>query len=589
VVGLIACAGVLAVTPVNAERQARDTERLSKDWKQTSAGDIQVLGPVSEGDLRGALQEIRIFREVFSGLLPHLKVTSPNPTRVYVFSDAPALRRFAPRDSRGRPQQNIRGYFASTADVNIIAVGGTDRALIYHEFAHYLLSRNLHSLPMWLSEGLAEFYSTFTIDQAKGEGIIGRTPSERLRMLRSGQFRYVPIKQVIEPSSEDMARLRKFPEGMGMFYAESWALVHYLLLGREPKIPGAFGRMVAAIENGTGTTQAIQTAFKVDLPGLENELKAYLRRPGYSAVALDVKTSAAAPPPVQPMREADARYLQGDLLVRAGAVDQAATELQAALAIDPAHTDARVTAARLLLQQQKRDEAIRSLQEIATSASANFSAAYYLAAALAGDWRHDEAQTMYSRAAELKPESIEAWMGLSVAAMALGRTAQADSAMAQVLQRTSDPDMYRTRALAALAVGADAIAAADTRRYLEISGWSDETAIYAAFVGAIAHLRLRQSDEARDLLTSARTASASLPWALQVTDFLDARLSPADFLAKAKSDGEKTEAHAYIAFRAEIEGRKDEAVTHFQWVVDRGVPAYYEYGMARGALKRLQR
>jgi len=33
--------------------------------------------------------------------------------------------------------------------------------------------------------------------------------------------------------------------------------------------------------------------------------------------------------------------------------------------------------------------------------------------------------------------------------------------------------MYRQHAYAALAVGADAIAAADTRRYLEITGWSD--------------------------------------------------------------------------------------------------------------------
>ena len=133
------------------------------------------------------------------------------------------------------------------------------------------------------------------------------------------------------------------------------------------------------------------------------------------------------------------------------------------------------------------------------------------------------------------------------------------------------------------------IAAADTRRYLAVTGWSGETAIYTAFVGAIAHLRLHQADEARELLTAARAASGSLPWTLQLIDFLDARLSPADFLAKAKSDGEKTEAHAYIAFKAEIEGRKGEAITHFQWVIDHGVPSYDEYGMAHAVLRRLQR
>jgi len=65
--------------------------------------------------------------------------------------------------------------------------------------------------------------------------------------------------------------------------------------------------------------------------------------------------------------------------------------------------------------------------------------------------------------------------------------------------------------------------------------------------------------------------------------------TPADLLAKARSVGEKTEAHTYIAFRAEMEGRKDEAITHFQWVSDHGVPTSLEHGMARAALKRLQR
>ena len=59
-------------------------------------------------------------------------------------------------------------------------------------------------------------------------------------------------------------------------------------------------------------------------------------------------------------------------------------------------------------------------------------------------------------------------------------------------------DMYRNRVYAALAVGADAIAAADARRHLELAGWSTETAVYTAFA-AIFHLRLQQVDQAGEL------------------------------------------------------------------------------------------
>ncbi len=289
------------------------------------------------------------------------------------------------------------------------------------------------------------------------------------------------------------------------------------------------------------------------------------------------------------MAEAEARYVQGDLLVRNGSIDEAAEELGAALVLDPSHVGARIDSAQILRERGNPGAAIDALKAIAAEAPTNFAAAYYLAAALASEWRHDEAIAAYSRAVELNAGSADAWMGLSVTALALGRTVQANAAMTQAMRREGGSDMYRSRAYAALAVGADAIAAADTRRYLELAGWSTETAVYTAFVGAIGHLRLQQVDQARELLSTAREVSSSAPWTMLVADFLDDRVTPVAFLAKAKSDGEKTEAHAYIGFRAEIDGRKDEAITHFQWVTDNGAKNYYEYRMARSALKRLQR
>jgi tetratricopeptide (TPR) repeat protein len=587
---LVLCGFVLGAVvlgaPVGATPQASDASRLSKNWKQTGTGEIQVLGPVSEATLRESLQEIASFRELLAGLLPTFRVTSPNPIRIFVFPHESAFRRFALRDSRGR-QQNVVGYFSALPDLNIIAVAGDDREVVYHEFAHYLLRQNFHSLPTWLSEGLAEFYSTFAIDEKKGQIIVGLPPARRLRDLRQGQ--HLPLQRVVGANPEEMARLWRVPENIAMFYGESWALVHYLLLGREPKIPGALGRAVAAIEKGTPAAQVLQTQFGVDLAQLDAELRSYLRKGSLPALGIDIKATKAVPAAVQPMTEADARYVQGDLLVRLGVSDDADEELRAALAIDPSHVGARIAAARLLNQQQKQDQAIAALKEIAASTPSSFPAAYYLATALAAEWRHDEAVTAYSKATDLNPESPEAWMGLSVATMALGRTAQANAAMMQATRRQADPDLYRSRAYAALGLGVNEIAAADARQYLNIAGWSSETAVYTAFVGAIAHLRLGQRDEANALLTTAREASTSQPWTLLVADFLDGRIAQADFLSKAKSDGEKTEARTYIGLKAEIDGRKEEAITHFDWVVANGARNYYEYGMARSALKRLKR
>src|SRR5690349_15945620 len=80
----------------------------------------------------------------------------------------PGVERFQPRDSRGK-RVLTGGYFSREADANVIVmpVARDDDALqtIFHEYTHYFVSRNVRtSVAGWLSEGIAEFYSTFRGD-----------------------------------------------------------------------------------------------------------------------------------------------------------------------------------------------------------------------------------------------------------------------------------------------------------------------------------------------------------------------------------------------------------------------------------------
>jgi tetratricopeptide (TPR) repeat protein len=576
---------VLIHSPAYSAPQSFERDRLSKSWKRTGTQEIEVVGPVSDATLREALQAIRSFRELFASLYPGARVTSDVPTRVIVFPDVSALQRFAPRDSRGR-QPYVGGYFAPGADLNVIALGGSNRQLVFHEFMHYLVRRNLHSLPTWLNEGLAEVFSTFEIDSKNGTVLVGRPPEDRMRSLR--RLRYTPLKNVVEMPPAQMLRLSRDPDGIAMFYAESWGLVHYLQLERGRQTPGAFGRFVQSVERGIAPARALEEVYGTDVSQLDSELQSYLlRRASYPAVSFQLRGSAEEPAPIQRMTEVDARSVQGDLLLRAGAAHEAAEQLADALALDPTNVPARIAAARVQLRLEQ-PQAVASLKTIAETTPTSFAAAYFLAGALFDERQYSEALTWYSKATHLNQDSAYAWMGLSVTALALGRGSQANAAMARAWTIDSDPAWYSQRAREALGVAADATAASDARHYLEIAGWSSESAVYIGLVGAIAHLRLQQPDGAREMLDAARAACTSLPWTTSVVDFLLGHISQTDLLAKAKTDGEKTEAHAYIGFKAEIEGRQSEALTHFQWVVDKGARNYFEYGMARLELKRLQ-
>lgn len=563
---------------------AQDGPRLS-DWKRVVLGDIEAVGPVSDRDLRRSVSEITAFRAALTTLYPGLRVSSPVPLRIVVFPNQQQLVRYSPRDDRGKPQEYVGGYFSPGADVNIIALGGNRSDIVFHEYAHYVFYRNFHSLPGWFNEGLAEFFSTFEADWKGGRSLVGRPPNERLRSLRSLTF--LPLRQILFATPADMEKMWKNPERIEMYYSESWALVHYLMIGRQNKSL-AVGRFIQAVETGTPVETAFTDAFG-ELAQVENELRNYMHRFAYSALAFEMAEVDALRLTAERIPVADARSMQGDLLLRMGAPDEARKDFAAALKADPAHTRGRVGMALLDAYADRLTGAAAALRDIHQAHPRDFATAYHLGDVLLDADKSDEALTMYRRAIDINAESTFAWAGRSMAALAAGRHGEAQDSMTQLMRLQSDPDWYRSRAYAALRFGVDATAASDAREYLKLAGWESRSAAYVAFVGAIADWRLGRADEAERLLEQARGVTPATSWTTVVLDFMQGRIPADKFLARAKSNGEKTEAHAYIGFKDALAARRDEALAHFRWVRDHGAKNYVEYGMAKGEIRRMER
>ena len=136
----------------------------SRDWKQLRADGFTVLGDASESELRKVRDEIQLFRDGLRALFPSLRLDGPVPMDVIVFKDDRAFTPFKPR-ARGKPIDGVAGYFSPQADRALIvmapASGDFAYQLIFHEYTHYIIHLNMRRVPLWLHEGLAEFYSTF--------------------------------------------------------------------------------------------------------------------------------------------------------------------------------------------------------------------------------------------------------------------------------------------------------------------------------------------------------------------------------------------------------------------------------------------
>ncbi|MBK9143024.1 MAG: rhomboid family intramembrane serine protease [Candidatus Melainabacteria bacterium] len=62
------------------------------------------------------------------------------------------------------------------------------------------------------------------------------------------------------------------------------------------------------------------------------------------------------------------------------------------------------------------------------------------------------------------------------------------------------------------------------------------------------------------------------------------RISADELLKRASTQGDRTEAHAYIGFKLQQEGQTEQALDHFRFVAREGTRTFIEYNMARAEL-----
>ena len=190
---------------------------------------------------------------------------------------------------------------------------------------------------------MAEFYSTFQADFRDGKSLIGRAPA-RVETIRGEQL--LPLSQVL--TSEGGVQFKRDPTTVQRFYAQSWALVHYLQMADGGKRRGQLTTYLKLLEAGRSVNDAFKEAFVTTFDELQRELQAYIGRTTFPASLVDAGVLAFAPA-VESMTEADARYIQGDLLFKTGAANDANEEFTKVLALDPTHAGARVARAGFLL------------------------------------------------------------------------------------------------------------------------------------------------------------------------------------------------------------------------------------------------
>ena len=581
--------GVLALGSTATSGQRPDgASQLSREWKRLRTPNLTVVGNAREDDLRRAGLEMERFRRALGSLSSSFRLDSPVPTTVVVFRDDSAFTPFKPR-FRGKVNDNVAGYFTTQPHANYMVMAPSGQReftlrVIFHEYTHYIVNRNFKRLPGWLNEGLADFYSTFSGSEKDGRTIVGRPIDYYVERLTTRPM--MPVARFVSPIAA--ASLGRDIDGTMLFYSQSWALTHYLLLGNQRARQRQLAQFVNVVGGGTPADKPFADVFGPDLTVIDRELQAYIRQ--FQLPALQLKPDALTlDVEATPMREVEALQVQADLLVNTGAYDLAEARLTKALALDPTYAPARLTRAMQRLREDRHDDALDIASAPDFEASPDFLAHFVRAEALRADEQYAAAIAAYRRAITLRAESTHAYYGLSMAQLAAGDSG-AEASFTMCVTTSPGPGWYRARQLEAMRLALDQFIVSDSLNILRQMGSEGGDTTYVTLPAVIAHLRAGARDAALGLLADIERGVEADSWPAALVAVMRGTLAADALVAKAKRDeGLLTEAHAYIGILASIAGRRDEALQHLEWVKVNGRKDYIEYGFALGELRRLER
>ncbi len=150
-------------------------------------------------------------------LIDTLKLPKPkDPVVVYLFEDAEPYQQYIDATFPDLPKR--RAYFVgSKYELGVYGFWGNKvREDLRHEFTHGILHSSLGEVPLWLDEGLAEY---FEVISPSGQPVNEKYVAELTAAVGHG---WQPNMKRLE-AIEDFAKLQR------MDYQESWAWMHFLL------------------------------------------------------------------------------------------------------------------------------------------------------------------------------------------------------------------------------------------------------------------------------------------------------------------------------------------------------------------------
>jgi len=241
-----------------------DLSRLDLDsWLELRARDFAIVADIADADLRRYAEDLAILVAVAGRLTNVSPAISQVPVRVVLAP--PDVYGALVREPRipGIATTRLEGHWLL---VRLDETASFTQETLLHEYTHFLEHKNRRvSYPLWYGEGFAELLST--VHRRDDLVSAGAAPWDRLYALR--RTPKLDLEPIFAQRRDNVVR------DVDLFYALSWATVHYLSEAPERRVQ--LQRFLALRRDDVPWRDAVTRAFDASVEQLSERVDAHVR------------------------------------------------------------------------------------------------------------------------------------------------------------------------------------------------------------------------------------------------------------------------------------------------------------------------
>jgi len=292
-----------------------------ENWIEVRSPRFAIVTDSSEKQARRIAAQFERMRAFFHQAYPQLDDDPEAPVFVLAVKNKSQFRTLEPKAYLSKRSLPLHGFFVRAAEKNYILMrldeeAGNPYPVVYHEYTHLFLHPADERMPLWLNEGLAEFYENTEIYGQ--EVLLGEPNQQRLMLLR--QEKLLPLATLFMVDEKSPYYLEE--KKGSVFYAECWALTHYLTLKDDAEKTSKVREYTTLVNENLDPVTAATRVFG-DLRKLQRTLELYIEQRSFDHFEAKILTEAADSDfKVQPITPAQAEALEADFLAASGRLEE---------------------------------------------------------------------------------------------------------------------------------------------------------------------------------------------------------------------------------------------------------------------------